>query len=120
VRARAQRDGAEIVVDVNESLPYAFGDRVQVQQALLNLFVNALDDDHRIRLAVSDTGRGIDASDENAIFNPFYSTKRDGLGLGLVVSRSIAQAHGGRLWVTRNEGPGVTFWMTLPVAEKKG
>jgi two-component system sensor kinase FixL len=138
IRPRAQREATEITVHVDESLPCALGDRVQVQQALLNLFVNGLDaldgaspprrlsigatldEDHRIRLSVSDNGPGLAAGDETSIFNPFYTTKRDGLGLGLVVSRSIAQAHGGRLWLTRNEGAGVTFWLTLPVAGKKG
>jgi len=140
VRPRAIREGVAVAVDVDESLPPALGDRAQLQQALLNLFVNALDamaaahrdpramtvrasldDDHRIRISVTDTGRGIGDGEEGSIFDAFYTTKEDGLGLGLVVSRSIVQAHGGRLWITRNEGPGVTLWLTMPAsASKKG
>lgn len=106
--------------------------RVQIQQVLVNLLRNAYDavdarpglhevsvgtttsGDH-IEVAVSDSGPGLDASVADQVFDAFYSTKRDGLGMGLAISRSIIEAHDGRLWFTPNKGQGVTFRFTLPL-----
>lgn len=69
-----------------------------------------------VEITIQDTGPGLPAEAEKHLFQPFFTTKPDGLGLGLVVSQSIVEAHDGNLWVTPNTGPGVTFHFTLPVA----
>jgi signal transduction histidine kinase len=116
-----------------EDLPVVNGDRVQLQQVILNLILNAADamssicetppslvvetrrdDTNRVRLSVCDTGVGIEPGNAEKIFDAFYTTKADGMGIGLSVSRSIIQSHDGRLWATANEGPGATFAFSLP------
>lgn len=113
-------------------LPFITGDRVQLQQVILNLVLNASDamnavadrprqlliqtarDETGARLAVRDTGVGIAAHDFNRLFDPFYTTKAEGMGIGLSVSRGIVERHNGRLWAESNQGPGVTFWFSVP------
>ena len=116
-------------------LPLIAADPVQLQQVLLNLITNALDalspvkdrlrilrirtdqpDSCAVRVAVQDTGVGVDPQHAERLFQAFFTTKPNGLGLGLSISRSIVEAHGGRLWATPNDGPGVTLQFTLPVA----
>ena len=123
---------------VADDLPPVLGDRVHLQQVLLNLIVNgmdALDEANRggsadqcnrvaltepqtIEIAVSDTGCGIPADKLTHIFDPFFTTKANGMGMGLPISRTIIEAHGGRLWAeNKNEG-GASFRFTLPIAEE--
>jgi len=114
-----------------DDLAPVLGDRVQLQQVVLNIIMNGLDamngavrkrlliatcniDRGRVRVAVADTGTGIDPDKMEQIFDPFFSTKPHGMGMGLSISRSIIQSHGGRLWLTANNGPGVTTQFTIP------
>lgn len=125
-----------ISVDVSPDLPHARGDKVQLQQVLLNLLLNAfdamkdceaeerevlvrvaMDGGHMIRTSIRDCGTGMTVDKLENIFQPFYTTKRDGLGMGLSISRSIIEAHGGRLWAENNEDRGATFYFTVPVAK---
>jgi PAS domain S-box-containing protein len=114
-------------------LPSIRGDRIQLQQVILNLLLNAstamseVEDRLRelvietgwgtdgVRLSVKDSGIGL-ASEEGAerLFEPFYTTKADGMGIGLAVSRTIVESHGGRLWAKPNDGPGATFTFSIP------
>jgi PAS domain S-box-containing protein len=116
-----------------EDLRPVIGDRVQLQQVMINLLLNALDamsevDDRprqlvirtesdegdRVRLTVQDVGTGIDSQRVERLFDPFYTTKTGGMGIGLSVSRSIIESHHGRLWAAPNDGPGATFSFSLP------
>jgi signal transduction histidine kinase len=126
---------ARIVVrtELADDLPTVVGDRVQIQQVVLNLVLNAAEvmslvegrprellvrtereDGDRVRLSARDTGPGFDAANAGRLFEPFYTTKRDGMGIGLSISRSIVENHQGRLWAEPNPGPGATFVFSLP------
>lgn len=119
--------------ELDDELPWVFADRVQVQQVILNLLRNALDamdtiddrprdliiktehsEDDRVRLSVKDAGVGFEPQTMTKLFEAFYSTKDAGMGVGLAVSRSIIEAHHGRLWATLNDGPGATFAFSIP------
>jgi len=132
--AEAERRHVSMQTRLASNLPRLTADRVQLQQVLMNLMMNALDamgeviDRPRIltirvdtdsvntvRVAVQDTGIGVDRDQSEHLFQAFFTTKPHGLGLGLPITRSIIEAHGGRLWMTPNDGPGVTFQFTLPV-----
>jgi PAS domain S-box-containing protein len=132
--------GGEIVknqvllqTDLGADLPAVSGDRIQLQQVILNLVMNAIEaiaakgDDPRqiliysqeqpldqIVVAVRDSGVGIDAANVDQLFKPFITTKTGGMGMGLSISRSIVEAHGGRLWAMPNKGEGATFQFSLP------
>jgi PAS domain S-box-containing protein len=128
------REGRVILrAELSDDLPPVTGDRVQLQQVILNLLRNAADamsgvedrprqlvirtgrdEGDRVRLSVEDAGVGFDTQEANRIFDAFYTTKDNGMGIGLSVSRSIIESHLGRLWMTPNDGPGVTFTFSIP------
>src|SRR5882724_9044504 len=128
-----RRHRVALHTDLAAGLPPVWGDRVQVQQVLLNLVLNGVEamrgvtdrprallvrsqpeEAEAIRIAVQDAGTGIAPQDLERVFTAFYTTKPAGLGMGLAISRSIVEAHGGRLWATPNDGPGATVQFTLP------
>jgi PAS domain S-box-containing protein len=132
--AEAQRRQVSVQTRMESNLPRVTADRVQVQQVLMNLMMNALDaleevidrpgiltiragsdSPNSVHVAVQDTGIGVDRHQADRLFQAFFTTKPHGLGMGLAISRSIIEAHGGRLWMTPNDGPGVTFQFALPV-----
>ena len=126
----ARRTGATLQTELGADLPRVVGDRVQLQQVMLNLILNGLESMHgvaarhlvirtlreendRVEVAVQDSGSGIEPGLAASIFDAFYTTKRGGMGMGLSISRSIVEQHGGRLWVVSNHGPGSTFHFTM-------
>ena len=128
-----QRNQVVVQAELAEHLPVVTGDRVQLQQVILNLLRNAADamstvDDrprellvrteraegNQVWLSVKDAGVGFTPGAADKIFEGFYTTKSDGMGIGLSISRSIIESHRGRLWVTQNDGPGATFWFAIP------
>lgn len=130
-----QRSGVTLRYELPDNLPPVVGDRIQLQQVVLNLLRNAADsmstiDDrprellirteqdekNHVRLSVRDSGVGFAPQTAEKIFEPLYTTKTDGMGIGLSISRSIIEAHQGRLWATPNEGPGATFSFAIPCA----
>src|SRR5437016_547399 len=138
VTAESVARGVAIRTDVPGDLPAVLGDRVQLQQVLLNLLVNGMDamngvaEDTRVleirgcpddqdespavRVSVRDRGVGLDPGQRERLFLAFYTTKPSGMSLGLAISRSIIDAHGGRLWAEAHQGPGATFSFRLPAA----
>jgi len=133
-RSAIANSRTELVTDAEPVLPPVLGDRVQVLQVLVNLLVNACEamsetpagqrrlwlrarqvGEKEVEVQVADCGCGISPGFELRVFDPFFSTKPRGLGLGLSISRSIATAHGGRLWVENNSEGGATFHLVLPV-----
>ena len=134
VRHDFERASITVTVTLDDNLPPVPGDAVQLQQVVLNLLLNACDGlaalaagprelqvttrttaDGSIAIVVCDTGVGVSHADLTQIFEPFVTTKPQGLGLGLSISRSIVESHGGRIWAARNDGPGVTLQVELPV-----
>jgi PAS domain S-box-containing protein len=116
------------------ALPMVLGDRVQLQQVIINLVMNGIeamqsitdrprelmirssqDETHQVLVSVTDSGVGISAENADRVFNAFFTTKSSGMGMGLSICRSIMEAHGGRLWATVNVPRGATFQFTLPV-----
>ena len=123
-------------LDFPQVVPTAIGDRIQLQQVIMNLLINgiqamaAVSDRPRqlvvqareheagqIIVSVTDTGVGFPEDEETRLFQSFYTTKNEGMGMGLSISRSIIEAHGGRIWASRNPDAGVTFQFTLPIME---
>jgi PAS domain S-box-containing protein len=134
VHSDAVLRNVRVRLDVDPDLPRVRGDKVQLQQVLLNLLLNAfdamkdcpaderdvslraeLDGRDMLRISVSDHGTGLTSDQLDNIFQPFFTTKREGLGMGLSISRSIVEAHGGRLWAENNADHGAIFYFTLPV-----
>jgi len=131
--SEVQRNQVAVRTSLADDLPPVAGDRVQLQQVIMNLLLNASeamsgvddhprqilvkterDDDDRVRLSVQDSGAGFDSPDLERLFEAFYTTKSGGMGIGLFISRSIVEGHQGRLWAEPNEGPGVTFCLSIP------
>ena len=132
MQPEARRRSVSIRLELASALQRITADRVQFQQVLMNLMLNAVeamkesggeltiraqpDADGHLRVSVSDTGVGLPANAGEEIFKAFFTTKPQGSGMGLAISRSIVESHGGRLWATANDGPGATFHFSLPVA----
>jgi signal transduction histidine kinase len=129
-----RRNGASLRTEMPEKLPPVIIDRILLQQVILNLIMNAVEamravsDRTRILhirtevqssgsvvVLVQDTGVGLDPQHSSRMFEAFYTTKCQGIGMGLTISRSIIEAHGGRIWAVANDGPGSTFCFTLPI-----
>jgi signal transduction histidine kinase len=133
VQSDLRQENVKVTVEVASTLPATQADKVQVQQVLLNLIRNATEamrdtppedrqlavrarsHENLIEVTVCDKGRGISEEAQPRIFEAFYSTKPDGMGMGLAVSRSIIESHGGRIWVSPNADRGVAFHFTLPI-----
>ena len=136
LRSEANEYAVSIRTDLAADLPKITADRVQMQQVLMNLMLNGIeamketggvltvktgrDEGDQMLISVSDTGVGLPAGRADEIFNAFFTTKPQGGGMGLAISRSIVESHGGRLWATSNDGRGATFHFTLPTAVVEG
>jgi C4-dicarboxylate-specific signal transduction histidine kinase len=133
IEREVQRNHVSLQLDLADNVPPILGDRIQLQQVVLNLVLNAIEamsevDDRRRELSVSsttdenngtlvvvrDSGTGLGAASADRLFEAFYTTKAHGMGIGLAVSRTIIQAHGGRLWATPNMPHGAIFQFSLP------
>ena len=136
-RSEGERHRVSLQTQLAGDLPLIQGDRIQLQQVILNLIVNALeavsgvsegprellitsgkDAAKGVLVAVRDSGTGLDSVSLERVFEAFYTTKPDGMGMGLAISRSIIEAHGGRLWATPNVPRGAVFWFTLAVEDR--
>jgi PAS domain S-box-containing protein len=134
LRSEATRHSISIRTELTPDLPAVMGDRVQLQQVMMNLIMNSIDamndvagprelaiksqraDNDQLMVSVSDTGVGLPAQQVDQIFNAFFTTKPHGTGMGLRISRSIVEAHGGRLWAADNSPRGASFYFALPTA----
>jgi PAS domain S-box-containing protein len=133
MRSEATKHGVELAVQLHDGLPQIQGDRVQLQQVMLNLMINAFEamsatnvgertllirtsktDANELCVTVQDSGPGLDAKHPEGVFEAFFTTKPNGLGMGLPICRTIVESHGGRLWVTSNSPGGAHFQFTLP------
>jgi signal transduction histidine kinase len=133
IRAELQTRRVSVYMELRERLPRVKGDQIQLQQVLLNLITNAVDSMAatdggervlRVRsdndmakgvtISVEDNGRGLEPKDMGRIFNPLFTTKTQGMGMGLTICRSIVEAHEGRLWATPNQPRGAVFQFSLP------
>jgi len=132
VRVELHKNNVELQTQLNEQLPSVLGDKVQLQQVVLNLVMNGIEamDSERarvlkvrtdeskagmVRVSIEDTGTGIDPSNLDQIFKPLFTTKATGMGMGLSISRSIIERHGGRIWVSPAASRGSIFQFELPV-----
>jgi signal transduction histidine kinase len=135
----AKRNSVTIRTRFASDLSPVSGDRVQLQQIMLNLIMNAIEamsgvedrsreliittrniDADQVQVSVADSGPGLDPKAASRIFDPFYTTKASGMGMGLSICRSILQNHGGRLWALANDGPGATFQFSVPKHDEEG
>jgi signal transduction histidine kinase len=132
LRSQGTRYSISMRTELSEDLPQIIGDRVQLQQVLMNLMINGIEamkdvdgqrelsvksqraPDEQLMVSVSDTGVGLAPQQMDQIFNAFFTTKPHGTGMGLRISRSIVESHGGRLWATNNSSRGASFHLTLP------
>jgi signal transduction histidine kinase len=133
LRTEANRNSIVIHTELDPELPNALADRVQLQQVFMNLMLNAFDamhepggehaltirshtDTSELVISVSDTGAGLPPQEPDQLFKAFFTTKDHGTGMGLPISRSIIESHGGRLCASNNPGRGATFQFSLPAA----
>jgi PAS domain S-box-containing protein len=134
LKGEADRHSVTMHTELASGLPKIVADRVQLQQVFMNLMLNAIEAmkdsagestvgeftvksqllDGQLQVSVSDTGPGLPAGNVDQIFSAFFTTKSQGSGMGLAISRSIVESHGGRLWAAANDGRGATFYFTLP------
>jgi C4-dicarboxylate-specific signal transduction histidine kinase len=132
MRSEANRYSISVRTELDAGLPRVMADSVQVQQVLMNLITNGIDamkdvdrkrelaicsqwaDNRMLMISVSDTGVGLPAQQADRIFDAFFTTKPHGIGMGLRISRSIVESHGGRLWAADNSPRGASFHFTLP------
>jgi signal transduction histidine kinase len=127
-----------VVLELDPALPPVRADRIQLSQVILNLMMNGADamdkispgerelvlrtwryDDQSVALSVRDRGPGITINPVDRIFEPYYTSKRDGMGLGLSICRSIVEAHGGRIWASNNPDQGATLHVVLPIGREE-
>jgi PAS domain S-box-containing protein len=129
LRSEARRHGVSVRIDLKEDLPVTVADRVQLQQVFMNLILNGIEamketggvltvksqlgDDGHIEISVEDTGPGLPPDDADQIFEAFFTTKPQGSGMGLAISKSIVESHGGCIWASGNVGRGATFHFTF-------
>jgi len=137
-RSQLHSNGVALRTRLGDGLPMILADRIQLQQVILNLMINAIeamndvvddprellissagDPPHSVCVAVRDSGPGLNPGDLDRLFHAFYTTKPKGMGMGLAISRSIVEAHGGRLWATANVPHGAVFQFTLPIGADK-
>lgn len=137
-QSELQRNRVALQLELADDLPDVTGDRIQLQQVMLNLLRNASDamvdvhdrprqllirsekeDGDHVRLTVRDAGAGLDLQGMDKLFDAFYTTKSDGMGIGLCISRSIIERHKGRIWAEPNDGPGATFSFLIPCESEK-
>ena len=132
LRGEATEYSISVRTELAEGLPQVTGDRMQLQQVLMNLIMNSIDamkdvegtreltinsqrgENEQLVLSISDTGVGLPPQQADQIFNAFFTTKPHGTGMGLRISRSIVESHGGRLWAADNSPRGASFYFTLP------
>jgi len=134
LRNEALRNSVTIQTELAEDVPRVNADRLQLQQVFMNLMLNGIDAmknvnerelsiksevaDGQVLISVTDAGVGLSPDHEDRIFKAFFTTKEKGTGMGLSISRSIVESHGGRLWATANSGKGATFRFTLPAMSR--
>jgi len=134
---QARHSHVDLKRQLGDHLPLVRGDRVQLQQVILNLIVNGMEaiaksksgarellvssseNDENVIVAVSDSGEGLDPAKLESVFEAFFTTKPEGMGMGLAISRTIIEAHGGRLWATANSPRGAVFQFTLPTKAER-
>jgi signal transduction histidine kinase len=133
-----QKNGVVLRMELAADLSRVLGDRVQLQQVILNLVVNGIEamtsvtdrrrellirsrrnGSNEVLVAVQDSGVGLESESLDHLFKAFFTTKPKGMGMGLAISRSIIEAHGGKLWAVPNDGPGATFQFTLQAGSKE-
>jgi PAS domain S-box-containing protein len=137
LRTGARLNGVVVETQLSDDVPLILADRIQLQQVILNLMMNAIeaitgagagprelwvrsgaDGSQSVVVSVEDSGPGFDPENLDQLFKTFYTTKPQGLGMGLAISRSIVDAHGGRLWATANAPHGAVFQFTLPIRDE--
>jgi signal transduction histidine kinase len=134
LRSEAIRHSMTIHSEVDADTPRIVADRVQLQQVFMNLMLNAIEamkdtggeltitarpnSERQVIVSISDTGVGLPQESTEQIFDAFHTTKPEGTGMGLAITRSIVESYGGRVWATANDGAGATFHFTLPIEDE--